>query len=383
MKLIIDKENLLFAIQIVQRAVSLKSPLPVLSGIKFSTYTDDLSDSVQLVLSATDLEISIRCTLTTEIEEHGSIVLPARHIVELIRHLPNVPVKLETSDGGALLKYDQSEIFLNGFVVEEFPSLSFLTDDPVGVIKGNLLKEAIKQVVFAVTKDENRPLFSGVLFTVKEGELEMVATDTHRLAWRRVRIEEKVKESGVKREVDLLDNNNLSVIIPAKALLELSKIIDSTEELVRVGLTQNTIIFSTSYACLSARLLQGQYPDYQSVIPKEQETKVKLCTRRITESVERASLLTSDSLPVMKVSVDNNSILVSANSSAGYVNEEIPVSQEGPPVKIAFNVRYLGDILKVIDSKEIFIEFGGPLVPTLIRPSASEDYLTLLMPIKT
>ncbi|RJQ32530.1 MAG: DNA polymerase III subunit beta [Peptococcaceae bacterium] len=382
MKLIIDKESLLFAVQIVQRAVSFKSPLPVLSGIKFSTYTDNLSDSVQLALSATDLEMSIQCILAAEIEELGSIILPARHIVELIRHLPNIPVILETSDGGAVLKYDRSEIFLNGFLVEEFPSLSFSTENPIVIVKGDSLKEIIRQVIFAVAKDENRPLFSGVLFMIKEDELEMVATDTHRLAWRRLRIEERIKESEVRGEADLPEGNGLSVIIPAKALLELSKIIDSTEESVRVCLTQNTIVFSTSYTCLTTRLLQGQYPDYQSVIPKEQETKVRLCTRKITESVERASLLTSDSSPVIKVSIDNNSMLISANSSAGYVNEEIPVSVEGPPVKIAFNVRYLSDILKVIDSKEVFIEFGGPLVPTLIRPSTSENYLTLLMPIK-
>ncbi len=365
MKFACDKENLLTAVQIVQRAVSLKNPLPILGGIKFET------ENERVVLSATDLEMGIRCSFNAEITESGSSVLPAKVISELIRRLPDLPIFIESDSltGSTTVKYGQSEASINGYPVEEFPDFPMPESEIKFILPGAVLKDMVRQVVYAAATDENRPVFTGVLLEAGGGEMSMVATDTHRLAWRKINLEE-------------YQDLNINLIIPGKTLNELVKISGSAEQNIQITVTENQVLFNNGDVCLISRLIGGQFPNYRQVIPGEYISRIRVSTRELAEATERAALLTRDGSPIIRLKISDNTLVVSVNTEAGRVREEIPIYQEGEPLQFAFNARYLSDALKMIGSEDVNIEFTGPLSPGILRPVSDIEYLSLLLPVR-
>ncbi|MDF9407747.1 MAG: DNA polymerase III subunit beta [Pelotomaculum sp. PtaB.Bin013] len=365
MRLISSKEDLLFAVQTAQRAVSLKSPLPILSGIKFETQ-DDL-----LITTATDLEVGIKCSVKASVFEQGSAVLPAKYISELIRRLPDIPILFNSdpATGSMTIKYGESETNINGFPVEEFPDVSLPSCDNNFDIKENIFRDAIRQIIFAVGTDENRPVFTGVMLEVKNGQMQMVATDTHRLAWRKV-------------DLDNYNSSDITVIVPGKTLNELSRIIGRPEQSVQVKITENQVLFSSENLSFISRLINGKFPHYRQVIPKELVAKVRLKTRELSEATERAALLATEGSSAIKLDIQDNILVISANAVAGRVYEEIPAYYEGEPMQVAFNAYYLSELLKAIGNEEIDIEFAGPLSPGIFRPVGDEGYFSLLLPVR-
>lgn len=360
-----DKENLLNSVQVVQRAVSIKNPLPILGGIKFETEND------RVVLSATDLEMGIRCSFPAEVMETGSAVLPAKVISELIRRLPDIPVFLKSDPltGSVTVQYGESEASINGYPVEEFPDFPLPESGVKIFLSGNILRDMVKQVVFAAATDENRPIFTGVLLEVNNGEVNVVATDTHRLAWRKISLES-------------CKDLNINLIVPGKTLNELTKIIGSPEQNIEITVTENQVLFNTGDICLISRLIGGQFPNYRQVIPMEYISRIRVKTKDLAEATERAALLTREGSPIIKLSISDNTLVVSVNTEAGRVREEISIYQEGEPLQFAFNARYLSDALKVIGSDDVNIDFTGPLSPGIIRPVSDADYLSLLLPVR-
>lgn len=365
MNFISRKDDLLFAVQTVQRAVSQKNPLPILSGIKFKT------DNNQLLVTATDLEIGIQCSVKAEIIEDGSAVLPAKYVIELIRRLPDVPifVKSDSLKNNITIRYSHSETIINGFPTDEFPDFILPTGYISFYISEDILKDAIKKIVFAVGTDENRPIFTGVFLNINDGQLQMAATDTHRLAWRKLKI-------------DNVDGADIKTIIPGKTLNELSKIIGRPEKLVRITLTNNQVLFATEYVSFISRLISGEYPPFRQVIPQKPFSRVRLKTKDLIDATERADLLNPEGSSVVTIQAKDNVMSVTVNAVAGRAYEEISVYQEGEPIHVAFNARYLIEILKVAGSEDIDIEFSGPLSPGVFKPVAEVDYLTLLLPIR-
>ena len=364
MKILTRKETLNNAIQQVQRAVSLKNPLPILAGIKFEPRES------QVLLTATDLDIGIRCSFPAEVIKEGTTVLPARYISELVKRLPDLPVYIESDpdSGSVKIQYGKSETRINGYPPEEFPELPLPEGIYTFTLPGDLLKEIIRQVVFATGNEESRPVFMGVLFEINGSELQVVATDTYRLAWRRV-ILENYKE------------NDISLIIPGKTLNELLRIIGSNEQ-IEVTVTQNQILFVSGNVWLISRLIEGSFPKYKQVIPQDHILMVRLKTKDLLDATERASLLVQEKSPVIKLNIAENKLIVSAYSEAGRVHEELDVYQEGENLQIAFNAHYLGDVLKVIGSEEMTIELSGPLSPGVIKPVGNDEYLSLLLPVR-
>ncbi|MCG9966847.1 DNA polymerase III subunit beta [Pelotomaculum terephthalicicum JT] len=365
MHLISSKDDLLFAVQTVQRAVSSKSPLPILSGIKFET-ADDL-----LIVTATDLEIGIKCSVKASIIEKGAAVLPAKYISELIRKLPDVPISFQSDPltESVIIKYGESETNINGFPVEEFPEVALPSRDTGFDIQENIFREAIRQVIFAVGTDENRPLFTGAMLELKNGQMQMVATDTHRLAWRKVNAD----------NCGIID---ISVLIPGKTLNELSKIIGRPEKSVQVTITENQVLFATENISFISRLINGKFPPFHQVIPQELLSRVRLKTKELLEATERAALLTTEGSSVIKLDLKDKISVISASTVAGRVYEEISAYYEGEPIKVAFNAQYLSELLRVIGNEEIDIEFAGPLSPGIFRPVGEEDYFSLLLPVR-
>ncbi|HOV80155.1 MAG TPA: DNA polymerase III subunit beta [Bacillota bacterium] len=365
MRIVSNRENLLKALQIAQRAVSAKNPLPILSGIKIEAMEDRVS------FTATDLEIGIRFSLSAEVIEPGSAVLPARYVTEFVRRLPDISVFIESDqDAGSVnFKYGQSEANINGFPVEEFPEFDLPESDDNFKLPAEVLRDAIRQVIFAVSADENRPVFSGVLMEISENQMQMVATDTHRLAWR-----------GIPMEG--CENMDLKVIIPGKTLNELTRILTGTDEEVKVMVADNQVVFETGDMCMISRLIDGLFPNYRQVIPQEYVSRAVVKTRDLADATERASLLTRDGMSIVRLNLSNGILVMSVSNEAGNVREELSVFQEGGPIQVAFNSRYLSDVLKVVGSEEICIEFTGPLSPGILKPVEEKKFLSLLLPVR-
>jgi DNA polymerase-3 subunit beta len=360
-----NKDELLNAVQVVQRAVSLKNPLPILSGIKF-----EAGEGI-VTISATDLELGISCSFPAEVIEPGKAVLPAKVITELIRRFPDVTIffKSDSLNGSVTVQYGQSEANINGYPVEEFPDFPLPVGDINFSIQGEVLRELITQVIFATAKDENRPLYTGVLFEIVNGDINVVATDTHRLAWRKILLEN-------------IGDFNINLIIPGKTLNELTKVAGLSDQPLEITVAENQVIFKTENVCLISRLIGGNFPNYRQVIPKEYISRIRLKARDLAEAAERAALLTREGSPVIKIKISDNILVVSVNTEAGRVREEMPVFQEGENLQFAFNARYLGDALKAIGTEEVVLEFTGPLSPVIIKPVGEMEYLSLLLPVR-
>ena len=398
MKINTAKENLMYGVQMAQRAVTTRNPLPILSGILFQTKNNTLK------VMATDLEIGIKCNIAVTTIEEGSIVIPAKYITDIVRKLPDVPIdiNIDKNNNTVVIKYSSSaeysvnEVKLKGFSAEEFPSFP-ITEDKTEItidISIVVLKEILRQVLFATSSNENKPVFTGVLFKVENNTLILVATDTHRLALRRISLPELVVQ------------DDISVIIPGRTLSELLRIINNTEafqssgesDTVKIAIGSNQALFVLKDTILVSRLIEGNFPVYEQVIPKEYKSRLKLKTKELLASIERAALLTKSGNQIIKLNTQptelsnhkQDLLSITANTEDGAIHEEIKIYLEGEPIQIAFNAGYLTDILRTISAEEIYFELNGSLSPGVIKPIAvensvkeTENYIVLVLPVRT
>lgn len=367
MKFYASRENLLKGVNTVQRAVTTKNPMPILGGILLTAENNTLK------LTATDLEIGIECTVPITVVEPGSIVLPSRYLADVVRRLPDMRIdfQLNKDNNMCTLKYGASEISIHGMEADDFPLLPMLDREKSISISTVLLRNIIRQVVSATSSESNRPLFTGVLMEISENRITMVATDTHRLAYRSGKISTD-KELG-----------NISLIIAGKTLSEISRIINE-ESPVQITFTENQVLFENDNICLVSRLISGQYPNYLQVIPQTHKSRIRLKTKDLLESTERAALLSREGSNVIKVTVEENNMSILANSpEVGRVFEQIPAYLEGEETSISFNSRYLLDALKAVESEELYLELSGALSPGVIKPAETDNFLYLILPIRT
>lgn len=366
-----DKDELTRGVGIVIRAVSNKNTLPILSGILLETGDD------QLHLSATDLEIGIRCSIPARIEEHGKLVLPARYFGEMVKRFPSGPVQLtkEVDSWSVRINYAQAELHLNGMEPDQFPPIPLPSEHGFFTVESILFRQMIKQVAIALSHDVVRQIFTGIMLEMQnDGSFSLVATDTHRLAVRRGNL-------GVHGELP-----KTSIIVPGRTLVEVSRLIEE-EEYVRFSLAGNQIVFEGNETVLISRLIDGQFPTYQQVLPSGWRTRVLANTRELQGAVERASLLVRED-PKIRANIINmklagNTLIVDSNSpEVGRIHEEIPVDFEGEEMEITFNARYLLDVLKVIDSDQIAMEWTGPLSAAIFRPVDEVPYFCLILPMR-
>ncbi len=364
MKFFINKENLLFAIQSVQRAVSQKSPLPILTGIKFSCEED------KLVLSATDFEISVRCAVPATVEESGSLVIPAKYITEFARRLPDSIIEFEAVPDStmAVIRYSDSEFNINGYDASEFPSFVIPEEEFSFKLDADLFKEIIKQVTFAVSTEESRPVFTGVLFEIVASRLTIVATDTFRLALRHTAINEETPEL-------------INVIVPGKTLNELARTADP-KSIVEVIIGKTHAAFITGETQIIARLIPGKFPSYRQVIPNQFISEIKISLKDFLESAERVALLAGENNLLVSLYIRENHVVLNMRSETGWIREEIKSEVNGDKLEISFNVRYLCDVLRSINYEQLVVRLTGPLTPALIIPEDNKDYLSILVPAR-
>lgn len=366
MKISATRENLLFGVSAVQKAVSNKNTLPILSCIKLE------AKGGMLYFSATDLELGIECHVPIEVIYEGIAVVPARYFSEIVRKLPDTTITLTLVEDNLEIQYENSQLYLKTMAATDFPSLPDVTGENEIQVECAILRQMIKQTVFAAGTDEGRPLFTGILCEAEQDKLTMVGTDTHRLALR--------QGQTIKSPAD-----KISFLIPAKILTELGRLMVEDEEICYISLTKNLACIIVTNIKIICRLLEGQFPNYNQVIPTQYKTKLFGKTRNIQNAVERISLFTmnNDNSKTINVKTEEDHLIFSSQSDLGQGYEKINVEQDGEDVVIAFNSRYMLDVLKIVEADTISLEFTGSLSPCIIRPADNNNFLYLLLPVRS
>jgi DNA polymerase-3 subunit beta len=371
LKAICSRKDLFEGVQTVGHAVSGRSALPILSHILVQ------SEGETLRLSATDLELSISLTIPARIEEEGGLTAPARLLTELLNTLPDADLALSVDRSHAVrLHCERSDYKLLGLPAEEYPRLPEVKDTNRFVIAQSLLREMIKQTSFAVSTDEARAILTGILMVFEGETLRFVATDTHRLAVRTA----KVKEGHGAQQA----------IIPARAMNELMRVLDDNEGDVTVCLSENQVLFVTPDGIsVISRLIEGQFPNWQRVIPTNRLRRLTLQTLPFQRAVRRASIVARNAnYRVILRSLDDKLTINAESSLEGVAYEEVEVVREGDDLDIAFNAKYLLDVLSVIEEEGLYLDLTEPLKPGVVRPILPEseentgDYLCVLMPMQ-
>lgn len=386
MKIICSQESLLHGIQTVQKGISSRIGLPIYNGILFEANEDN-----KVHLFATDLEIGIDCYIPAQVVETGSTVIPSRIISELIKKFPEGKIEIECKDNNiTTVKENNSNYKILGFSAEEFSNFPEIKMRAKIKLSQKLLKEAIQQVIFAASRDENRTFLNGALFKIIDNKIEVVTTDSHRLSLKNIK----------PIKIESLLTEGVEVIIPYRALSELSRLLlDNKEVFIEVRIGEKQILFilfpdgQKNSIRIYSRLIEGQFPDYHQIIPDSFKTEIKVNTKDFMDKMERISLFVREDLNTVKMEAINKTgdqkeerceiILKAESPSTGEASEKIFCLKKGEDITITFNTNYILDVLKIIKKENTVIKLNDPLNPVIITPDEDKNYTYILMPVRT
>ncbi len=385
---ICQRKDLFEGVQTVSHAVSGRSTLPILSHIHIQSMVNSLR------LIATDMEISISLDIPARVQDPGAITAPAKFLAELLGTFPEDDITLQMEPNHSVsIHCDRSDYVIPGLPAEEYPRLPEVPDTVHFTIQQKVLKDVIRKTIFAVSIEETRPILKGILINLSYDCARFVATDTHRLAIRKVNLSvNEGDEQPVTSRVKLSETTGEefhNAIVPARALNELQRILLDEPGEVMVCIAEGQIQFTTPNGIkLIAKLIEGQFPNYERVIPESHTRKLTLQTVPMQQAVRRASFVAREDANRIVLQILDDELEVSANSSLGQALEKVEAIREGDDVKIAFNSKYVMDMLGVLDSDGFLLEITEQLKPAIIRPVIKDekgdpnDYICILMPMQ-
>jgi DNA polymerase-3 subunit beta len=373
MKLTCLQENLNRGLSIVGRAVATRTTLPITNNVLLAT------EDGRLKLVATNLEMAISCWIGAKIEEEGSITVPARLLTEFVSSLPSdtISVSLSPQTKTLGLKCARFEARISGIDAKEFPPIPNVDDGITTKVEVEALRQAINQVVFAAATEESRPVLTGVCTQFEGSTITLAAADGFRLAVFKMPIKDKISEK-------------IEVIIPARTLAELNRLIGDQEEAITVTLNPNKsqVLFRLKSTELVSQLVQGTFPNYSQLIPKSYNTRVLVNVADFLRATKTASIFARDGSGIVRLVVAPGSesnpgkLAVSARSEEiGDDVGEIDATVEGVEAKIAFNGKYLTDVLNVLHESQVALEITNPSSPGLIKPVGADNYTHVVMPM--
>jgi len=374
MKVTVLQENLTRGLSIVSRAVSARSTLPVLSNVLLAT------DDGRLRLSATNLEMGITCWIGAKIEEEGSTTVPARTLSDLVSTMPNpqVSLNLDQRTQTLNLRSGSSTNDIKGIDAQEFPPLP--VPDFENAIQINVVdfKEMIQQVAFASSTDEARPVLMGVLVNVEKDTITMAAADGFRLSVRKATLSTPAQQT-------------VNAIIPARALQELARIASDGEQMIQMIIPKGRgqVVFRIKDAELVSQLIDGTFPDYHQIIPRSHKSRTLVPTAALLKACKQAEIFAREGTNVVRLNIKTSSgdmqpseMEISAHSEETGSNETIvEATVDGIPLLIAFNVKYLREVLEVIKTPNVAIETSAANAPGVVRPVGDENFLHVIMPM--
>lgn len=368
MQFTVQKDALYNGLNVVGKAAAIRGIQPVLSNVLIECTEDN-----KLKLCATNLDITIEMKVPAIIAENGNITLPSKKLLEIVSKLPNEAVGFNLNRDNNLMeiKCGKSKFDLKGISASEFPDTEYPESDEYVDIEINPLLKAIKQTTFATASYDSNNVLSGVLFKINENVLEAAATDGNRL----VRVKEKIENK---------ENKSFSVVIPAGTLKEFAGILSGVEDnSVSVTVKTGRIMFKLEDRYIISRLIEGQYPAYEQLIPKEYQVKAVSDKGVLTSALDRVATMVNERTNIVKMHFEDNKLKLTADTpDFGDSCDEIDVDYDSDALDIAFNHKYILDFLKVTDSDKVMVELNGPLSGTLFKPEGEEDFLCLIMPVQ-
>lgn len=370
MKIIFEKDKMIKALNSVTKAVATKTTMPILEGILIQTNNDDIK------LTCYDKELGIEYIIKeNNVLEQGSIVVNAIMFSEIIRKLPDTNITISINDNNLLVIECEGSVYkLATMNPDDFPQLPEINVENSIELEQNTIKDMIRKTIFAISTEENRPVFTGSLFEVKNNKLNVVAVDGFRLAW--------------KSKVLNTKTNDFEAVIPGRTLQEINKILADSFDLIKLGISKNQALFEIENCKIVTRLLDGEFLKYSEVIPKKWETRVRVNKNLISNCFERISLISSSSMekekryPV-KLNVEVGKIKISCTNQTGDAKEEIFTTTEGQDLEAGFNPKFFLDVFRNIDDEEVYINFGTSISPSVIKSIEDDgDYQYMILPVR-
>ena len=373
MNVSVMQENLARGLSMVSRAVSSRATLPVLANVLLRTEDSGLK------LTATNLEIGINCWVPGKVNAEGAITVPAKLITDLVASLPNQRIDLELSakDRTLRLTCGGSRASIKGIDADEFPVVSAIGDEPATTVPSRALREALNEVVFAAASDESRPILTGVLTKLSGDRMTLAAADNYRIAVRTLTTLSPVAE-------------DLSIVVPARSYAELARVLPDADDPIEITVTPNKsqVLFHIEGIDLVSRLIEGQFPNYEPIIPSSHSSRAVVDREAFLSGARRASIFARDSANIVKIALGaedgEGPVKITAHAAdVGDNDDAIEGSLEGSPTTIAFNARYLIEVLSNLGADEAALELSGPLAPGVIRGVGKDDYVHVIMPVRT
>ncbi|MGH2455070.1 MAG: DNA polymerase III subunit beta [Candidatus Limnocylindria bacterium] len=371
MNVSVMQENLARGLGVVSRAVSSRATLPVLANVLLKTEESGLK------LTATNLEIGINCWVPGKVEAEGEITVPAKLLTDLVASLPNQRIDLVLSAKDRTLKVTcgGSRSSIKGIDADEFPVVAAIGDAPATSVDARALREALGEVVFAAASDESRPILTGVLTRLAGDAMTLAAADNYRIA---------VRHLTTARPV----SPEMTIVVPARSYAELMRILPDAEAAIDITVTPNKsqVLFHVEGIDLVSRLIEGQFPNYEPVIPTSHSSRAVIDREAFLAGARRASIFARDSANIIKIEIgaDGEGVAITAHAAdVGDNADQLEAAVEGQATAIAFNARYLVDVLSNLGADEAALELSGPLAPGVIRGVGKEDYVHVIMPVRT
>lgn len=363
MRLVLDVKTLNAGIVTVIKSLSSRPALPILEGIYLCASQEGL------LLRCSDLSLQIECVVPATVEEEGAIVVPGRLFSEMARKFPGETVDLKLKDRTMQMRSGRSNTSLQCVEAREFPDMSVTGKTRTIRIPQGVLKDMIRQTVFATAQEESKPILTGVLSELDENLFTMVALDGFRLALRRTPIP--------------MEFEHMEFVVPAKSFQEISKTLLDTDEEIEVQFSPTHLKIDMGHTKVVSRLLDGDFIRYRSILPTDHLTRVRINRFELLDSIDRAILMAREATNnLVRFSISEESFKLTANSAIGRVEEEISIHLNGDPIEIAFNARYFSDVLKSLDDEEIFLDMNNNVSPCVVRPTQGDAYYYLILPVR-
>lgn len=366
MKFTIGKPDFIKVLQRIQGIVEKRNTMPILANVLLD------ASKGKVTIMATDLEVFIRDSAGAGVSEEGSVTVNARKVFEIAKELPGDQIDVSTGkDDKLTLKAGKARFNIMGLPAKEFPSFPDPEEGSLQAIDGETMRNMIDKTSFAVSTDETRYNINGFLLEREEGRIKMVATDGHRLAL------------IVSEGDNIAKGQKEGVLLPRKGVMEMKKVLDEKEGEFFLGITQKNAVMKRDNTVITVRLLEGEFPDYRRVIPKDNDKVVSAKRDDLLASLKRVSILSTDKVKGVKFSFSNSKLVLSSSSpDIGEATEEVDINYSEEDIEIAFNARYFIDMLEALKEEEVRINLKDSLSPGIIRPAGGEDYTYIIMPMR-
>jgi DNA polymerase-3 subunit beta len=366
MELVVRKNELLRELQLFQGIVERKNTIPILANVLLE------ANGHEVRMLATDLEVALRSRCEASVAKSGSLTLPAKKLYEIIRALPETDVRIEEDKNGVKVAADRFDSRIQTLPREDFPSLPEVSGKARATLPREALKEMVSKTQFAITGEDTRYFLNGAKFVLKPDSLTLVATDGHRLAL--VEVKHAV---GITEEI--------GVILPKKTLLELGKLLVESEGDILFEAGENHLFFEVGGRVLISRMIDGQFPAYERVVPKGNDKLIEFDRERLTNAVKRVALLSNERSRAVKFEISKGKVEVTSSSSEfGEAREQLAVEYDQTPLVISFNAQYVLDFLNVVETDVVSLSFKDEVSQALMKPVGAQgyDYTYVIMPMR-